>query len=439
MPAISVTKKICHIPNPIFAKDAITQVEAIDLIKIEGTPLVAEEEIEIFKNINVFRVASLHRDFLGVSGELSFAIEPHEIVRIANDIAELLRSTDRVARHLQSLDSELGRRMSEDEIEFSEDDLPQYLIAGKCSFLPGPKPEGYHFRKKNYLLDKLLLEREMAQGINSEGYNAEFKGFVPFIAANFFVLDGHLFSENEQVDNNLIHGKYSHRLSFEIFREAVKNDDLNLKLKSGHELNTRELLEFLIKIKMGNSPKQNFSLWTYLIDSADDSVFIKPRGREIDLGANHPDLFDHHNYSYSSRNPATLKAILTCFGRELQLPNLQHYLLDSHWKQVNKITQRVLLNDITGILDDMPAADLATNCLKVIMCNGLDPTTFAPSPITLRMEDISDSARQPFSEKYDAGIVVKTSKLSAQRLVTISNARSPDATSRQTSGGGGSR
>lgn len=97
MPAISVTKKICHIPNPIFAKDARTQAEAIDLIKIEGTPLVAEEEIE-----------------------------------------------------------------------FSEDDLPQYLIAGKCSFLPSPKPEGYHFRKKNYLLDKLLLEREMAQGINSE-------------------------------------------------------------------------------------------------------------------------------------------------------------------------------------------------------------------------------------------------------------------------------
>ena len=73
------------------------------------------------------------------------------------------------------------------------------------------------------------------------------------------------------------------------------------------------------------------------------------------------------------------------------------------------------------------------------MCNGLDPTTFAPSPITLRMEDITDSARQPFSEKYDAGIVVKTSKLSVQRLDTISSSRSPDATSRQMSGGGGSR
>ncbi len=417
-----ITKNIHLISDHAISAKIKTTDQAIDALITLGDPVVTEETFNIFHNIPTNNTIPLARTQLAVAGKLSFQMSERDVSRIIGNIVQILRSPRSIAKHLHNLNHELGLRMAADGIHFSEADLPQYLIAGKCHFIAGPKPENYVFRKKNYLLDKLLLEREMADGINVEGYSAEFSGFIPFGEANKFVLDGHLFSENEQVDNTILHGKYSHRLAFEIFREAQKSGDLNLELSNGHKLTTKELLEFMVKVKIGSfedKPSELSSVWAHLMDCVDDSVYLESSIHSDNLYEDYYEMFDPDNYSYSARNPAVFKAMLTCFGRELGLSNLQHYLLDSQWKQMEKIITRAKENDTAGILTGISDTQIATNCIKIMVCDLNPPNIVSPNPLTIRADEIDRSKKRAFGAEYDDKITVKTRKLAARTLSQI--------------------
>jgi hypothetical protein len=169
------------------------------------------EEIEItLKPHNPYEYGSIgfHAAFSipeqsleSLSTSFGSKISKKDIRRIFAEIVAIMQNPESVARHLKSLDDAIGTTIA--PLEYREADLPQYLIPARGYFIAGPPPENYQPRNQGRSLDQELLKREMAHGINMEGFTPKFVGLINRNKANKFVTDGHLFSEDAQVQNLL--------------------------------------------------------------------------------------------------------------------------------------------------------------------------------------------------------------------------------------------
>lgn len=194
------------------------------------------------------------------------------------------------------------------------------------------------------MLDKLLLHREESIGINIDGGTPKFIGAVSQESANEFIAKKkHNFSEDEQVSTLLLHGKYSHRLMLEAFRFA-----------GIHEVNSLsfpQLLELLVTVKY-----ENQYLWEVIFDTAEDVIEpLKSKSKFHEENLN-PDY-----YNFSSRFPFVFKSLIVCFGQHIGLPNLQSYLLDSHWKESYRMVGRVTENN-----NDLEKNRVYTYCMEAL-------------------------------------------------------------------------
>lgn len=264
--------------------------------------------------------------------EVQKKVKKIDVVRITSNIRDILSNPNIVLECLKDLDKELGSKLAEQHIDIA-DNSPQYYVTNGIITIPGPAPTGYMPAKKGRILSKSLLAREREDGINEQGV-ALFTDFVENSKANDFVARGNIFSEDEQLKNMIIHGKHSHRLQFEIIRQAVKKGFLKLELSSGESLTTKELLAVLVRTRLFNSNLS--SMWEECLDS-----------------------FDFYGLSFnksSSVAPHSLKSIICLFGDEA-IPNLRKCVLDSHYKQMAKITAKAkdlvtTHHDITREIDD---------------------------------------------------------------------------------------
>lgn len=283
---------------------------------------IQNQEINIQASDNF---PSIHPENIINPGMFSFgALSTDDITYIANQLIKITFDPLQVAKLLKNLDEELGRLMQENKISFPEkDSLPSYLLAGRGHFIPGAPSASYCPKKKAELLDRLLVERENINKINLSGYAVKFIGYISSMIADQLISSGQLFSENKQVNRVLLHGSYSHRLMFAAFAEAIKTGDLDLKTQSGKNLDFIQLLEILVSVKV-----DGLSLWEKVLDTVEDSK----------NASSNP--LNSKQFDFSCRSPFVFNSLLLCFGKELDLPNLQLYLLDSHYKAVSEMILR---------------------------------------------------------------------------------------------------
>ena len=219
----------------------------------------------------------------------------------------------------------------------------------------------------------------MTAGVNLEGYSARFVGFVDSDEANKVVAEGRIFSEDEQVDNMILHGKYSHRFAFEVMRNAAARNELNLTLESGETLSQKRLLELFTTIHRHGDSRYNF--WQIILESNQDSVKMQQ---------DHSGAVHTHNpalYSFSSKSAITFKSLLTCFGADLKLPNLQHYLLDSHWKQVMKIAFEIKTTVPDRVINNAPIEQIYDFFIKSLSADAVPEQSFFGSFFTKDAEN----------------------------------------------------
>lgn len=338
---------------------------------------------------------------------LPFKIKPEEALRISRDILNILRNPALVAKYLKPLDEELGREMDKTynvgENKYQDSDLPDSVITARGFFMPGPPPKNYKPRNQGRLLDEILLKREAEAGINSEGFTSKFVGFVDPIKANKHVSEGHIFGEDVQVENLLLHGKYSHRLDFEIIRNAAKPNsktgiaelDLSIETEDGKKrvLSQKELLQMMVTTYL--LPRGN-SAWQQVIDILDDvkdnfeiAVSEKPNSIFDIIGVSPIDkdrkkLFSPKNYSFSSQSPEILNSLILCFGKDLEIPNLQHYMLNSHYKEVAQMVGRA--REIVAEEEVRPPSFLKKLADSVIK----NPASIAVEPKQIAKDDFSN-------------------------------------------------
>ena len=354
-------------------------------------------------------LTELRESLLEADG-LSFQIQFADINKIFEQLTSITTNPTIVAELLKDLDKALGDVMLKNNVQFGENDLHEFLIAGKGHYIPGPPPEHYHPKKKESLLDTLLLEREGKNGINVEGDSPKFIGAIDGQKANPFVVSGHIFTEDKQVSRLLIHGSFSHRIMFDAILQAKESGKLDLTSGDGKELTVQQLLELLVYTKYYLRfqdkvlNRRGVSLWELTLDTVVDSVFA-PNARENYLNENH--------YSFSCRSPFVLNSLLLNFGEELGLPHLQHYLLDSHWKAAYEMVYRVK-NAMPST--DIPDSTIYTYCMEALTTavdNDLGEIG-VKLPFTLtESEAQKDSGYTPFNSTEPIhGIVKKTKKAS---------------------------
>jgi hypothetical protein len=292
----AVQKQVCGFRNISAVKAEDIKITAFD------HPFI-EEGSEVDRRLDDDIQYSCSQFFQGNPdvNRSAAAVEIKKILRV-------LRDPLQVAEYLRGLDQALGDRLRKSGCEI-RNVAPQFIIRGCEVYLPGPPPPEYVPHQKHKALDNILLAGEQAAGINLHG-NAKFVGLVETRSANAFLAEGNLFGEDEQVGRMLLHGKYSHRLVFEIIRAMMNNGELT------SFANAKEVLQLLLVGIDGTGD----NLWNKIIDTDFDS------GLE--------------SFCFSCRSPFVLKSLITCFGEELGLKNLQDYLLDSHYKEVAQMWRR---------------------------------------------------------------------------------------------------
>ena len=138
------------------------------------------------------------------------------------------------------------------------------------------------------------------------------------------------------MQNLLLHSKYSHRLHHEIIRNAVAAQEIDLSIGNNKILNQKELLTLLTTYTTNGS-----SIWDCLIDSLDDSLIpVRSAKSKEGLFSIRENSYSVENFSYSSRSTFTINSLITCFGADLGLSHLQHYLLNSHWKEAAQMVAK---------------------------------------------------------------------------------------------------
>lgn len=365
-----------------FAAEAPNNLEEIE-INLSETESKESLEDDVFDDIFTFETDDRRVEMMHSLDK--FGITADELVRITSDIMKILRNPALVAKYLGDLDGELGQKMSKAGVKFKDRDFPQYLIPGKGHFIAGPPPPDYIPRHKGRILNKILLQHEMAAGVNLEGYSARFIGFVDSDEANKVVADGRIFSEDEQVDNMILHGKSSHRFAFEVMRNASARNELNLTLESGETLSQKRLLELFTTIhRHGDS---QYNLWQIILDSNRDSVKLQ-EDCNGNVHTHNPEL-----YSFSSKSAMTFKSLLTCFGADLKLPNLQHYLLDSHWKQAMKIAFKIKTTVPDPVISNAPIEQIYDFFMKSLSADAVAEQSFFGSFFTQDAENAAENKK----------------------------------------------
>ncbi len=289
-----------------------------------------------------------------------FQITPQNsqrICEIAEQMARILQTPELVFEYLQDLDQALAVRMAAHEIE-PFNNSPSYLICGAGNFIPGPWPQDYQPLNKRRQLSEELLHREQECGINLEGV-AVFTDAVEGKVAARFAKAGNIFSEVEQNNKFLFHGKFSHRLFFEIVRQASKRGDLDLTV-DGQELTQRQLLQIMNSTHLVAAPEEALSvssdsevMWNRILDTTADSSKPLRKIGIVEGVAVREGVLNPNNYSFSCRSPFVLKSLITCFGKE-KLPNLCGYMLDGHYKQVAQMVCKLRSEDVENSLGEVP-------------------------------------------------------------------------------------
>ncbi len=479
---ITTTKKISKIRTNSPKILAQSKTRLLQQFLDEGKHEVEEIEIKLkthnpyeYGTIGVHAIFSIPKQSLkALSTFFGCDVSEKDIKKIFADIVKIMQNPESVAKHLKNLDEEIGRKIA--PLEYGEADLPQYLIPARGYFIAGPPPENYQPRNQGRSLDQELLKREMAAGINIEGFTPKFVGLINRKKANQFINEGHLFAEDVQVNNLLLHSKYSHRLHHEIIRNAVAAEELDLSIGNNKKLDQKELLTLLTTYTTNGS-----SLWDCLIDSLDDSLIsVESVTSKRDLFGTHKNLYSVENFSYSSRSPNTINSLITCFGADLDLPNLQHYLLNSHWKEAAQMVEKAReiieedrgaaanaskfnLNEaltnfaITPYLEtakqiynesgnelrklrnklftstryketstiDTSFSSLYTSCIKSLATIGyLNPGSIGPSPLTTTPQQAGESAKyRPYQDKTPSN---QTAMTEFPRTTTSSLPKSSD-------------
>ncbi len=385
--------------------------EIIDSIESRwiGSPLNLEEidvePLAITRSKPIF-ASGIEEDLEEDFGDLEFSEKSKkQITEIFEKIAQILEDPHRIFHYLQSLDRALGERMAAQGIG-EIDNRPQYLIAGVGNFIPGPWPENYRPLKKNKALDLELLEREQRVGLNLDGVG-KFFGFVGNDSANEFVKEGHIFTENEHSSKFLFHGKYTHRLAFEVIRQAAQSGDLDLTIGNS-ELTQKQLLN-LITFTWGK--ESGLMSWGLLLDYSKSAEAASKHEREPDGFEKRMSDLDPRTYDFNSRSPFIFRSLITCFGGD-ELPNLSSYLLDSHYKEVAQMIYKIRGGDFERKLDEVPYEFIYTCCMDA-MSTGKE---FNQEEITgdfpFLVEDKIENT-QRFSSKYSKEIRRKNTKTEA--------------------------
>ncbi|OGT41284.1 MAG: hypothetical protein A3F42_07340 [Gammaproteobacteria bacterium RIFCSPHIGHO2_12_FULL_37_34] len=275
---------------------------------------------------------------LTISQNLSFSISKKRVADIFNQILTITCSPHNFATYLQPLNDELSSLMKSRNLIIDERIIPDELFAGPGFYIPG-SPTLKGCTKKNRLLDTLLLMKEQAEGVNMKGA-PKLAGILTNEAANQIIIDGEIFSEEEQFIGAFFHSSYIHRLLLQALWEAVKQGaiDLTLDKKTKQKLSFRQFLEMLVSVQYFGD-----TLWTHGFDSTQDSKYVY----EYRLPRTYADIphdpsfhvlhkFDPSLYTFSPRSPYVAYTQILCFGKELKLPALQLYLLDSYYKEADK-------------------------------------------------------------------------------------------------------
>lgn len=313
------SERVVYSPKPNYVKNLPKQESQHIEITIEKKPtspiIIPDYEIEI--------------------GNLSFDVEQIEIKNFCEKLIEILRDPTLVGQFLKPLNDELETELKKNNIEFEDEDPYQYLITGSGYFLPGPPREDYMLYHKHKILDQILLKHEQVDKVNLNGVGS-FIGAVESQTADKYVSEGNIYKEDVQISTAIIHGKNTHRLQFEIIRQALAAGFIKLEVtdketKQKRNITPKELLELFINVKI-KKPGAKYSitqnLWNLLIDNFMDSTIDGSIAKQDNKH------FDPENYSYSSRSPYVFNSLLLCFGKEIGLKTLQHYLLDSHYKEM---------------------------------------------------------------------------------------------------------
>lgn len=272
--------------------------------------LIKDVELNPFKHerMFVFRAKNLkkRKDDIDISDD--------DLVALFNEILVVFRNPELVFRCLGGLEEDLSNELRENNVVL-EKKQPQYLVTGPGYYVPGVWPEDYVPSVKNKLLEKVLLKREQATGLNVAGVGV-FDGLVAGKEVGKFMRFGNMFKENVREGIFLLHGKNSHRLALEIIREAVR-----LGFVDSRGIDDGEVFRLLSGTFFSQGISGDFPAWVLAFDMVSDTSLVCRGG----------DVFDDESYSFSACSPFVLNSLLLCFAQD-ELPNLNSYLLDAHYK-----------------------------------------------------------------------------------------------------------
>lgn len=312
-----------------------------------------EITIEPLKQREFKRISSKFTPSIKISSKISFPISPEEVRIIFNKISAFFSDPENVMSSLKELDIKLGNRLAQQELRFTPKDLPDYLLIGMGYYLPGPPRDDYQFKHKNKMLDQLLLEHEQQNGINLEGVTPIFIGIVDDATSSEFVASGHLFTEEKQVTRMPMHGSYTHRLQVMALWTAMQSGLIDLDYGDKQTLTLKQLLELMVYVRVQYNERnsvESLSFWNILLDNYG--------------GLTQDKYYNPKHFNHDCRSPDCFNSLILCFGAEYGLLNLQHYLLDSHWKvihkMVNTLRNGLLLKSKVTLTDDR----LYTYCME---------------------------------------------------------------------------
>lgn len=307
--------------------------------------------------------------------KISFKISFFAITKILNQLISFTNDPIQVSEHLKSLNDTLREAMDRNNFPPQQDNSPAYLIEGLGIFVPGPPPEDYRPLKKSRLLDSILLEREMKEGINKLGFSLKLIGLIKDTTTNTIVRNAQLYGENQQITRLHEHGSHTHRIMMEAIRKAIEAGKIDLTISKGVKLTFPQLLELLVAARI-TTKSQTLTAWDYIMDSVGDTYTCS---------MNYP--YDSSKYSTSFRSAETMNSILLCFGKELGLPDLQLYLLDNYYKETYKIVHRARQKLVLQYNLKTPISneDLYIKCMNIIATlntnfESLEPFSFFNPP-----------------------------------------------------------
>jgi hypothetical protein len=304
-----------------------------------------------------------------------------ELSRFTLQLRNLLRNPWRVAEALQPLNEELGRRLRWCSNDY--DGVNTLVIGDSDVLLPNYASITPLKEKKNKTLNAVLLDSELPHRINLDRVPV-FDGFIEPEKANSIVAAGHLFGENENRLNMVLHGGYSHRLQWECVRRWIKDGHLQVPGaikevsgdKSGESYSDAHLIAAIAYVKLTSS---GASLWVKTVDSSDDVTKNLDHKPGVDL------KFRPHpaGTGMSCMAPNHLMTTIKCFGNTFGLGHLQKYLNDSAVKRLVRF-DRIDRSRATFKMKSSPdIKDDAVFRRMAILLNTERPPTFAELPFTL--------------------------------------------------------